>query len=432
LLVVVYFFSGKDLLAPTIWLLIGWFFSVLFATTKLSEWGDISGKTVIVVFIGLISFIIGGIIGKHTKAGKSLSSKEIEINYKQDMGIVCKPVFLVFSIMILIYTVYVDYRFVLNAAIYGGYSGGANLLSYARDSMLNDITMPYSIYIPIALSQACAYIIAHSLIYDVINLKDKKTKGNYWIIKSICVLLFVIIAILSTGRTMIMYFLLFILSDACIQLTLVNGRSRKNNRRIVKYGLIAIVAILGSFVAIDIYFRASKYGVERNPIDQVIKYTSSSLYAFDVYLQSPTKASETGYETLYNVFSILRRIGLDYEKTGNTLPFVSFSNITTNVYTALRRYIHDFGYGGMIIIQLFMGFIYEYAYKRIMRNTSTSFAVIIYCSFVFAPVFNCIEERFLINVLSLRSLMIVAFVYVIIHLINRFSIGEKSIVDKSV
>lgn len=427
LMLTVYKLSGRDLLSPTMWLLIGWFFSVLFAVTKISDWGDISGKTVTVIIIGLLAFIFGGIIGKYTKIRRPTQSKHNGLDQNRDMAIICSPVFLLFSIIVLLYTIYVDYRFVVRAAIYGGFTGGANLLSYARDSMLNDITMPYSIYIPIALSQACAYIIAHSVISDVIHYKERKGGKNYWVIKAICVLLFGVIAFLSTGRTMIMYFLLFILSDVCIQLTLVYGHSRRNNRKIIKYGLLAIAAILGFFIIVDIYFRASRYGIARNPIDQVIKYTSSSLYAFDIYLESPTKASETGYETLYNVYSILRRIGFDYEKTSNTLPFASFSNITTNVYTALRRYIHDFGYGGMIFIQILMGFVYEFAYKKIMRNASYSFNVILYCTFIFAPVFNCIEERFLINVLSLRSLMIVVFMYVIIHLINRLSIGRNGI-----
>ena len=95
--------------------------------------------------------------------------------------------------------------------------------------------------------------------------------------------------------------------------------------------------------------------------------------------------------------------------------------------TIHRRYIHDFGYAGMIIIQILMGYIYEYAYKKIIRKTSNSFNIILYCTFIFAPVFNCIEERFLINVLSLRSLMIVVFMYIIIHLVNRLSIRQNSI-----
>ena len=421
----VYKVFGDDLLTPTVWFLIGWDFSVLFALTKLPEWGDISGKSVFIVLLGAVSFILGGIVGQNFKIYKRRKISHEVIREVSNSRLICSPVFLFISLFILLYTVYVDYRFVLSAALYGGYSGGSNLLTFARSSMLTDVTMPYSIYIPIALSQACAYVITHSIITDLISSAEERKRKNYWLLKAICIFLFSIIAFLSTGRTMIMYFLLFILADVCIQLTLVYGRSRRINKSIIKYGLLTVSVILVLFVLVDVYFRASKYGIERNPLDQIIKYTSSSLYAFDLYLKKPTSAADTGYETLYNVYSILRRLGFNYEKTSNTLPFANFSNVSTNVYTALRRYIHDFGYVGMVIIQFLIGIIYESAYKKIKYGNASSFFVILYCTFIFAPVFNCIEERFIINVLSLRSLMIVAFIYSILHFVNRFSFTNK-------
>ncbi len=421
----VYKLFGNDLLAPTVWLLIGWDFSVLFALTKIPDWGNISGKTLLVVLLGVFSFIFGGAIGQNYRI-KWRQDSSLEAKTVKSQRLICSPVFLILSVVFLLYTVYVDYRFVMSAAIYGGFSGGTNLLTYARSSMLTDITMPYSIYIPIALSQACAYVITHSIITDLINFNEERERNNHWFIKVICIILFSIISFLSTGRTMIMYYLLFILADICIQLTLVYGRSRRRNKAIIKYGIIVVSVILGLFVFVDIFYRASKYGIERNPIDQVIKYTSSSLYAFDIYLKSPSKATDTGYETLYNVYSILRRIGFDYEKTSNTLPFASFSNVRTNVYTALRRYIHDYGYVGLIIIQIVMGIIYESAYKKIKFGNASTLSIIIYCTFIFAPVFNCIEERFIINVLSLRSLMLVVFMYVIYNFLNRFSLSHRN------
>ena len=406
----VYKLYNNDLLTPAIWLLLGWDLSVALAFVKFQTWGDISEKTVVVILIGIVSYLMGSFLGHFI----TIKDKKTTCCFSE--GVYLNLQFLVLSLAVMLYTLYVDYDFVKDAAFLGGFIGGDNFLSYARDSMLTEVKMPYSIYIPIALSQALAYFITHSLIDQLIN----KRNNQYILIKLLCIVAFLLISLLSTGRTMFMHYLLFVLADASILLTMKYGRSQKINNRIIKYGVGSVVTIGFFFVIVEMFFRASKYGIERNMIDQIVIYSSSGIYALNNFLNFPTSPVDNGYETMYNIFSVIKRLGFEVDMGDHALAFTTFAGVKTNVYTALRRYIHDFGYGGMVAIQFAMGMIYQFFYKEIISNKSNLLLYMMYCSFIFAPVFNSVEERFIVNVLSLRSGMIFVFTIVLIKIATRW------------
>ena len=42
------------------------------------------------------------------------------------------------------------------------------------------------------------------------------------------------------------------------------------------------------------------------------------------------------------------------------LEFISFNGVEGNVFTSLRRYINDFGYVGLYIVQFYLGVFYGF------------------------------------------------------------------------
>jgi len=406
---VVYHLYGKDLLTPSIWFLLGYDMSIGIALTKYVQWGDISTKTVIVIIIGVLSFLFGG-LSSNNIASKKLPQTNVFGNVRLKYN-VCMLTFLLIFMSL---TAYMNYKFVITLADCGGFiSGESNILTYARAEMESGEKMPYYIYIPIIFTQVIAYLISHNIAYKIIN---KQLVGRIFLLELLCILVFCLICVLSTGRTMFMHYLLFLLADICILAKFTNNWSTKSNGQIIKYGIIVVFLILAFFWGIDLNFRASRYGTERQLWDQISKYTSSSIYALNTYLQLSVYTKEDKFETLYNIASVLNKLGFDMKSDNIALPFTYFYNDTTNVYTALRRYIHDFNYFGMILIQFFVGFFYQIVYKKIKDSNASLFTFIMYCTFIYAPVFNCIEERVLINVLSLRSAVAFCLTYIFIKL----------------
>lgn len=417
LTIIVYLYYKRDLLTPSIWLLFGYDASVLIALTQYNNWGDITGKTVIVISVGIIAFLFGGCFGN-----------KVSMNFKRRVHspyliseICFSQLSLIISLIFLLIVTYLDFKYITNLALSYGYTGGTNIMTYARNSLEVGERIPYSLYIPIVIAQMLSYLITFDVIKGFIF---GGVSRRHRVLKFLCVFVFLIIAILSSGRTMLMYYILYILFVACVMLNVKNDWSTENNRKIIKYGLISFVLILIAFTLIDTYLRSSIYGTQRTVWGQITKYTSSSVYALSNYLSNPTRSSNDNYETLYNLFSVLNRFGFKYEIGHNYLDGTTFANVTTNVYTALRRYIHDFGYLGMIFIQFFVGFFYQYTYKQIRRGSISLFGFIVYGTFIYAPVFNCIEERVLINVLSLQSLMFVVVLHIFIRLLGRKDVVE--------
>lgn len=403
LTIYIYYTFNRDLLSPSLWLLLCYDLCVFISFTQFNVWGDIEFKTLFIVLLGLIAFIMGSKLSNKVICKRN-AKKPL---YRTRLNI--STLFIWTCFLFFIIVTYFNYKYTSGLAISHGFSSGYNFLTYARNAMADE-TMGYPLYVSIVAAQVIIYIILFDVLTNYINKDRIKDKFP----KICCLCLYIVICLLSTGRTMLMNLIVYVLLAFCILLNEKNNWSNQNNGKIIKYGLIAIFILLASFWIIDYTLRASMYGTERKMWDQIAKYCSSSIYAFDVYLKKPSYAYDGNFETLQNLFSLLNKFGANFKIVANSLETVIFSNVSTNVYTAMRRYIHDFGYMGMFFMQFLQGYIFQSGYKLIKNGKSSFFSFLIFCTFSYTYVFNCIEERFLVNVLSLRSLIIIFVAYFVI------------------
>lgn len=415
---IIYLANQRDLISPSVWLLIGYDVSVLFAIPNFSTWGDISLKTFFVILLAIIMFILGNQFSRHISLeGKNSTSMYI------DNGLSFGSVVLLIFLAFLVFVAFIDFRYISRLAYIGGFtSGGSNFMTYARYAAQSEGAMPYSIYIPIAIAQVIAYLVSYNLIVDVLDRQKRSNKA----LEICCIIVYLAITVLSSGRTMLLNYIIFLLAITCISLQLRHGWTSYYNGKIVKYGILAIAIIIVAFWLIDFFLRASMYGTQRTLWNQLSTYTSSGIYALNHFLENPSYASTTGhYETLINIYSVLNRVGFHFEIGSNALEGYRFANVNTNIYTALRRYIHDFGYIGMTLLMFIQGALYGYAYNVIKNGFSTKFGRIMYCTLIYAVVFNCIEERFLLNVVSLRTVIITIATYVLMKMFRNADIASE-------
>jgi oligosaccharide repeat unit polymerase len=128
-----------------------------------------------------------------------------------------------------------------------------------------------------------------------------------------------------------------------------NKKRLQNNSRVVKYAILSLGMFLVVFTILG-NFKGWR-GCDIIPLISI--YAGGSILELDQYFLSTNEINDIfDQESLIGIDSILYRIGFYDIGSFRILEFIGISpKISTNVYTGLRRYIQDFGYGGMIIVQ---------------------------------------------------------------------------------
>ncbi|MBU1145347.1 MAG: oligosaccharide repeat unit polymerase [Firmicutes bacterium] len=414
-----YIINHKELLHPSIWFVSAFVFSTFIALINSKAWGDISIFTVLVILLGVVSFLIGSISGtiivsklKAKKDLRKLSEYYVSSSIKKSIVII---------VILFMFIITIQYFvFIYNQSVLAGNPGGLNaMLSYvrsiSRDSELFSEVNSFINY-GLIISQAFGFIFAFICIKNSI-LSYKKFNFVYLV----PIIIYLVQAILTTGRTKMINFLVFMFFSTLVIIKEKKLWSKKLNRIIIRYMILMVIIILVIFMGIDLTLRGSIYGTEWTVFYQISKYTGSSIKAFDLFLRNIVQFPFSGDETLYNIYSILNRFGFHFEIGSNALQSVHFSNITTNVYTALRRYIHDYGFFGMVLIQFILGLLFSSVFEYIKKGYNNGTLLILYSMNMYIIVYMSIEERFFLSAISINSMVTI----IIVALLWKFVVKTK-------
>ena len=132
-------------------------------------------------------------------------------------------------------------------------------------------------------------------------------------------------------------------------------------------------------------------------------YGGSGLYDFNLWIadfDEPFLYGQSTFSTFIGVFnSIFGHLGL-------TLPdaqvnrfdaFIEYQSsngyvFSSNIYTALKPYVEDFGYFGVILFPFAIGMFYQKLYMR-MRRSKYGYNWVLYCMLIYPIVFFPILEQ---------------------------------------
>ena len=154
----------------------------------------------------------------------------------------------------------------------------------------------------------------------------------------------------------------------------------------------------GQFLCLFLLFGFYREGFSAwaEPIFYYCPLWGLSAPALSVYLNStPLESPYIGLTTLWDIYSKLRVLGLSLPQNITFLKFVQFHGINTNVYTAMRRYIEDYGYIGMYLIMYFLGIIYTAFYRFVEYRSHSLFPIAIYAFIALPLVFLLMTKFFL-------------------------------------
>lgn len=222
------------------------------------------------------------------------------------------------------------------------------------------------------------------------------------VIKWSCfILLFIPFMILTGGRQQFMYLVMF----AMVSFFLVYRKSHRGRSMLSQELMIigiALVAFLFCFLGIGVI--NGKIGSNTSFLNVLlVHYAGTNISAFDVYINEMVMPDTKyiGTTTLDPIYIFLNNHGFDVPRFYQYITlFTAFGPVTTNVYTAFYRYIHDFGYLGCGMVMILLGFFYTYMYRQLYLQGLKNWMILIYASIVYPIFLMGREERFFNEILT--------------------------------
>ena len=418
-------FSNFNIISPFVISCIVYLISVFFIILNRDNWSiEITSKTTLIIISALIIFGLGEILsnnfwGKRRRnRGIIFSNEKINISPKVNICI------LIFSITILI----LYYFRIREIAIQVGYKSGQNLMiQYARLGILNmGISIGYLLAIGTFILRSLAYIYTFIYIYNkVIYTKSKKLEDIYLLIPIIC---YLIQYSLGGSRGGLIEYISYALSMWYILKVKSNKNKIKNNINIIKGGILALIIFFVVFAILGVI-----KGSKANEIKSTLSlYTGGSILALDKFLMGPRNISSIfGKESLIGINNILYMLNIYPEESSRVLEFINIGNgYSTNIYTALRRYINDFGYLGMLIIQFLLGFIMNFLTLIVTKIKRISYLDILYPTLFMILVYQSIDEQFLVSLFSTTQIFTVSITYILYKVLLSREIKKSIIIYK--
>ena len=280
---------------------------------------------------------------------------------------------------------------------------------------------------------AIAYINTFRLFQRLFSGKDGVS-----IIKLVIpiLMLFVVVAV-STDRNI---FLRYAFYAICLFVLFFRENYKKKhvNARIVQ----VVVALL--LIMMLIFFIMGKMKqYQSNILKSLGIYGGSGLYDFNLWIEEFDGELMYGASTfstfLNSLSTILKPLGitLNFPQVDRFDPFIEFVasngyNYSSNIYTALKPYIEDFGYFGVILFPCIMGAFYQWLYLKV-KNSKYGYAWIIYCMLIYPIIYFIIGEQLFrrFHLGFIYEIFWLSLLYFIIYGSKRIKIGiNKKVPNK--
>lgn len=424
-----YMINGEDMLAPSFVILTIFLMSMLFNLVNYSNWNiQIGTSYILVIFFGffvtVIAEIAGNIVGKKITIKKPLANS-------YSIGISKKTVIII-SVCMSVFSIIYFKEIMKIALVYGNMSLQSPLQAirnaiYSVGSVA-DLDNGISTWIlhGTLVCKILAYIFIYIFAYKFFFENTiHKIKNN--LIYLIPCVIYLVQSVLSTSRSQILYFLVGTVYISYLMYYCKHGKiNRKAKKKFIKYGLITIVSFCIAFYILGFLTRKSD---SLSFFNNISIYIGGSQVSLNNWLEK-YKGIRTNYfgeESLVGLRKILFKLGFTDSYKVRHLEFITFGMDRGNVYTVFRRYISDFGYGGMCLMQFISTFILSSIYFFIKKRRQPNGMIIIFGYIAYSFAMEAIDELFFSSIIEISNFYILVYGYILYYfLIKRNLVCEKN------
>lgn len=391
-----YFAFEYDLLAPALAFNGGMTISVLLAFLTINKWGlFLHSNTVIVVLTTLLVMTISSYITQ--LMFDKVKTADFKMRYYPVVYLK-----LILSLLIMGIMIYLNFEEMYQLSLsLGNTKGITGIISTIRPFIEKEAVhvsrwMNYRNLI--AQFIACFYLYIFSS--NIIFYKKR------W--RNICLLLPVLsylpFIILTTGRITMLTFLIFSLIVLGTLFQKKYGYTIQSMYKLFVSICMCMFVFMASFFILG-EFTGKNLSASRTPFVIISHYAGLSIPAFDFFLNTDVVDTNLiGQSTLIGPYRNLNALGFNFPLPRIFLDFVKMDNIDTNVYTAMMRYINDYGFVGMYALVSLLAVGYSSLYYYIKKVDHRPIILIFYAMNAFPLYLLSIDDRFFIDIVNTQFL----------------------------
>lgn len=411
LVMLVAYILSQDIVSPVIIMCAAWFVCSVIAFSFEDQWGmSVGFQATILIIFSVISFLIGQMFSKLywqsnriKQRKKSNVIREVVLPSQTNIGIQ------VFLLAVVAINFFFKYKYSIGA---GNVSGVSLMLKYIRAA--DEATLPTYASLLLRISNVFGVVYTFLMCRQIV-LCGKS--GKKYVIGFIAR---VLNGWLTGGRTWLIHLVCEIFIYSIFMYRSKYGWKKKGNLKIIVLGGISFCAFLFAFPRLGLLIGK---GVGRDPAEMIGYYAGSSIALFSNWLENSVNSvcykQFIGENTLFGLYNFIRVFGFDYPVYETPLEFTYIPHFYSNIYTALRRYIQDYGIGGMLIIEMILGSFYGAIYEK-LKSTKNTGGLLLFYGMIFYPIAeHPIEERFLCKVLTMSSIFEIIMAIIVINAILR-------------
>lgn len=394
ILVFSYIASNRDIMAPSVLLTAGYFLACICCMYNVDNWGvNLKFKTCFLIVMGVAFFVLGDLF-----QNALMKDKALNVEHLKGIKEITIPNYIIFAFIAYdLFVLFLTAKEIFNMA--GGLTGtigsvvGQYRYAYAytdyRPSTLNVQLLK--------ICKGAAYTFLF-IFFNNISVDNKLFVKNIRYL--IPIVIFAFITLIKGGR---INAIMLIIAGMFLYYYMWHrkvGWNRSISARFIKVIFIAFMAFL-------VLFFGTREFVGRKETtalaEYVTTYIGGSIQLLDQYLEGSAIESQ-GLETFPGIIQTFNKLGLTDMFPHKALEFrYSPTGVYLgNVYTGLRRYYHDFGILGMIVIQFLYGYLFGYVYKKIKQmqylDSKRLFLLITYASLLFCIITQGMEDHFWIDI----------------------------------
>lgn len=411
-LLLIYYLNGKDLISPSFITVSVFLLSSLFLSLKVKEWGvEITGKTILIILLFIFVFFLTELLCQ-TIVPNSKKQKLLQYN-----GIQLSKSVIILLIGLSILILYMYYTQIKKIAVFSGYNEGEDLLiQYARLGLLQKgQTTTLLISISSLFLRSLAYLNLFIFTFNITVPKDVNKRKN--IIYLLIPIIYLIQYSLSGSRGAYIEFLSFFLILYIILYTKSNNGNRYNKLKIFSYTIITLLVLIIVFI----YLGNLKGWAGKSVTDILSLYFGGSIAALNNFVEQGVHNNHSygsGLETFLGVQDLFNRLNGNVSNVTRILPFTEIGNSgeMTNVYTAIRRYLSDFGLTGLIICSIIVSLFSNIMYIYIKKSNKINFLFIFYAINAMIIFYQSIDEQFFVSFLNITQIFTFLFSYILYYI----------------
>lgn len=428
LAVISFFANKKDIMSPSFISCVAYILCNICSILGRFTWNNviISWKLIGIITLGLLAFIIGEVIvrkiyNKKIKEQEKITEEEI-IRIKK-----WKIIFSIIFIVIEILLMFFEIRRIALAAGFGE-NNIFKMFSYYRNKsqLFSTELVNKGLEINFIVSQINKLCNVLGVIYIYMCVKNiinrDKIKNN--IIYIIPIILCCVLALMTGSRTQVIkYVIAFFMIGFILYSKKSSLKIFLKKMLIICTSLIVIILPL-FYVTLPLLGRKQDKGF----FTYITFYLGTSIPSFENYLNNPpAKNEQFGEETLRGINSLLNKVGIIDKVTPVSREWTHFPGSNhSNVYTAFRRYVQDFGITGVIICQLLFGMTFSFIYL-LARNKKNGIWLIFYGIYSYMLIDQVRDELFFTTFVHINLIINMVLVILSYLLLTKFEFSDLPI-----